>query len=302
MKYILLDCSSIITPYKFTIRNKEDLSSIVGSFLKKLIKFSAKFDSNHFVFCWEGGGQCYRKALCPTYKGNRDEKKAERTQDQIEFDKEFYKQMNVIRDLVEGIGFNNSFSQKGCEADDILAKIPEQEESVFHDFVIVSTDKDLYQILKNPATIIYNQSEDKVLTKKWFVEKYNIEPDIFYKAKALAGDTGDNVIGIDGIGMAKAVSYLNGTMKETSKAYGSIMAFTKERKVENSRLVKLPIPQTKKVVLKKDDVSFERFLKWCMDYGLGDLLNEVYEPMEKFLGLESEEMMRKRRREERKKK
>ena len=280
-KHLIIDCSSLLHPIKYTTKSIDECDLIPQRFLQKILDLSFRFRTKNLIFTWEGKGVGYRKELYPEYKENRNK---DYTDDEKEFNTECYKQFEICRSLLECIGFKNSFSQPKVEADDIIAKIPKQEECIFHDFVVVSSDGDLLQTLANENVVVYNPSKDKVITKKKFIEEKGIDPKDFWKVKVLAGDTSDNIKGAKGVGEGSAIKYLNGTLKESSVYYQRIINHPKELRSRDSKLVKIPIPQTKPIELLNDEATMEKFVAYCYENGFDTFLNETYDSWERFFG------------------
>ncbi|NBV83819.1 hypothetical protein EBR57_06845, partial [bacterium] len=91
-----------------------------------------------------------------------------------------------------------------CEGDDVVAHLccgPFKGQ----DKVIVSADKDMYQLLDD-KTQIYSLHRKKIVTAGDIFEEYRIKTHNFAVAKALCGDSGDNVPGIKGIGFKTAAT------------------------------------------------------------------------------------------------
>jgi len=85
-----------------------------------------------------------------------------------------------------------------CEADDVIGYMSKY---AFKDKrkVIVSSDRDFYQLLDN-KTIIYSPTWKKLVTFKEVKEKFGISPENFCLAKAICGDPSDNISGVKGVG------------------------------------------------------------------------------------------------------
>jgi 5'-3' exonuclease len=290
--YLLLDCSSILSPIKYKLpkltNDEGEMTQIVFGFFRKVLQLSKKFGTKDLVFVWEGTkhGRHYRKELYPLYKIKKDKegnaKPDERTDAEKEFDVACYKQFDKCREIVEAIGFSNSFSQDGMESDDVLAMICGQEEHTFHDFVMATGDADMYDCLKYPNTMLYLVNKDKVYTKADFVADHNIQPELWWKVKSIGGCTSDCVPGPVGVAEKTAIKYINGELKETSKKYQAIQDFPKELRVRNKRLVTIPIPQTRPVELKEDELSMEKFMQFCMAQGFDTFVNEQFDDWEAF--------------------
>ncbi len=99
------------------------------------------------------------------------------------------------------------------EADDVMATLARQAEREGWDVTIVSTDKDLMQLvgdrilmLDTMKRIEYGADEVKA--------KWGVAPDRIHDLLALAGDTSDNIPGVPGIGPKTAAALL--------EAYGDL--------------------------------------------------------------------------------
>jgi len=93
---------------------------------------------------------------------------------------------------------------KGVEADDIIAYVSQLKELEDCEKLIVSSDKDFYQLLSG-NTILYRPVQKQVLNQKSILKQFDIHPTNFAMARAMAGDKSDNLEGIGGVGL-KTVS------------------------------------------------------------------------------------------------
>jgi len=96
------------------------------------------------------------------------------------------------------------FMFKGTEADDIIAYLCQMKELSKLEKLIVSSDKDFYQLLDH-KTVLYRPIQKQVLNQTAILEQFDIHPSNFAMARAMAGDKSDNLEGIDGVGL-KTVS------------------------------------------------------------------------------------------------
>lgn len=214
-----------------------EFTGVMFGFLRDIIKFNRKFEPHGTVFCFDQG-RPLRAQILPSYK-NKDlvlteEDKFVRSQvwDQIG---------KLRRTILPAIGYENLFGAGGYEADDVMAQIAlgikAEDEAV-----IVTADHDLYQSI-NELVSVYHPSRDELIDEKAFTVKYKIRPEQWVKVKAIAGCKGDKVPGIGGIGEVLACKYLNGKLKEGSKARNKIEGCLKEVEY-NRRLVELPFEGT----------------------------------------------------------
>jgi len=208
---IIIDCSWLCYRSSFGIG---DLSynnrsvHIIFDFLRHLLKLAMDFNHPQFVFCWDSKNS-WRKIYSPIYKGNRG---TDLTSEELAVREDIYGQINDLRKIVlPYMGFKNSFWQNGYEADDLIASVVQ---SNYDDFVIVAADEDLFQLLANNVQLfnlkrIYKDSD--------FNEQFGIQPNQWAEVKAIAGCSGDNIIGIKGVGDKTAAKYLRGELKGKAK-------------------------------------------------------------------------------------
>ena len=281
-KYLLLDCSSIMSPYKYVIKDIDKLEGIVDNFFKQVLRLSEKFDTKNIIFVWEGSGMVpYRKQLYPAYKKGVDKEgnivEKDQTEEEIAFDKEAYFHFGVCREIVEAVGFKNSFSQAGTEADDVLAIICQEDKE--NEFVMVTSDEDMFQCLQYNCSL-FMFGKKKFMNRRMFEEKYNISPEKWHMVKAIGGCSSDKVPSPKGVGEGTAIKFLNGELKPHLKSYQAIMDY--KFKGRNKKLVTIPIPQTKPVVFSKDEATMEKVVEYCYGNGKDNFLNETFEVWEKY--------------------
>ena len=87
----------------------------------------------------------------------------------------------------------------GFEADDLIATYARQACEVKANVTIVSSDKDLMQLV-NDCVIMYDTMKDKKIGIPEVIEKFGVPPEKVIEAQALIGDSSDNVPGVPGIG------------------------------------------------------------------------------------------------------
>jgi 5'-3' exonuclease len=154
---------------------------------------------------WEGGGSQRRRKLFPEYKMGRKAQKLNRFYGDDIPESEENKKHQLIS-LLSMLNFVPACQVyvSNCEGDDVVAflcKGPFREENK----IIVSSDKDMYQLLDD-KTKIYSLHKKIIVTAEDIFEEFRIKTHNFALAKALCGDIGDNVPGIKGIGFKTAAS------------------------------------------------------------------------------------------------
>ncbi|MDD5069229.1 MAG: DNA polymerase I [Candidatus Omnitrophica bacterium] len=116
-------------------------------------------------------------------------------------------QIPVIRDMVKMMGLK-IVEQKGFEADDVIAALTKKALDDDLDVVIVSSDKDFCQLLKDRQVAIYNPNKDRMITAVSFLKDYGFQPENIIDYLALMGDSSDNIPGAKGIGKVGAAKLI----------------------------------------------------------------------------------------------
>ncbi|OUU67192.1 MAG: hypothetical protein CBC24_01700 [Candidatus Pelagibacter sp. TMED64] len=154
------------------------------------------------------GGSTYRKNIYPEYKGNRKDKYDTQTEtEKKEFEQFLGEFANAFKKL-KSKGYM-VLKNKGLEADDLAAWIVgKKEEFGIGDIWLISSDKDWDLLIKDGVSRFSTVTRKEITIDNW-EEHYDVEPDKYLTLKCLAGDTGDNIPGIAGIGPKRAVSLIN---------------------------------------------------------------------------------------------
>jgi DNA polymerase-1 len=101
-----------------------------------------------------------------------------------------------------------TIKQKGLEADDLAAWIVgKKEEFGIGEIWLISSDKDWDLLIQKDVSRFSTVTRKEITLDNW-EDHYDVEPDKYLTLKCLAGDTGDNVPGIAGIGPKRAVSLI----------------------------------------------------------------------------------------------
>jgi len=171
------------------------------------------------VVCWDGeGGSKKRKLLKKDYKAGR---KPIRLNRDIRHMSEQQEMENKIWQQTRLIEYYNQvpiiqFMFKSTEADDIIAYISHMNGLEDTEKLIVSSDKDFFQLLTT-KTVQYRPIQKEILNQNSILEKFNIHPANFAMARAMVGDKSDNIDGVDGLGL-KTVAKRFPFLKESKSA------------------------------------------------------------------------------------
>lgn len=149
----------------------------------------------HLGVIFDHGRQSFRNAISADYKAHRPEPPPE-----------LVPQFTLIRDAVRA--FNVAcIEQQGFEADDLIATYTCQALDAGGEVVIVSSDKDLMQLIR-PGVHMLDTMKNKVIGEAEVIEKFGVPPSRVIDVQALAGDSIDNVPGVPGIGVKTAAELI----------------------------------------------------------------------------------------------
>ena len=135
-----------------------------------------------------------------------------------EFDDSLVDQLDLLPQLVEALGFATS-KAAGYEADDFVAAAVRAEEKRKGRAVVVTSDRDLFQLASDRTVIVTpvrGVSELARIGPAEVRERYGVEPDQVPDFIALRGDPSDRLPGARGVGPKTAATIL--------KQHGSLQA------------------------------------------------------------------------------
>ncbi|MGF1549524.1 MAG: DNA polymerase I [Sphingomonadaceae bacterium] len=94
--------------------------------------------------------------------------------------------------------------EEGLEADDIIACYATEATKAGWKVTIVSSDKDLMQLIAAPGVELYDTMNDRRIDAAYVGKKFGVGPEKLGDVLALMGDSVDNVPGVPGIGPKRA--------------------------------------------------------------------------------------------------
>lgn len=171
---------------KLTTSKGEEVGAIYG-FTRMLLKIIREKKPEYFAVCFDSPGKTFRYEIFPEYKSNR-----KKTEDSLK------NQLHVAREIVTALGLS-SISAEGVEADDIMATIARIAEENGFDAVIITTDKDMLQIV-NEKIKLWDANNPVFTDYAAVLNKFKVTPQQMVDFLSLVGDSSDNVPGAKGIG------------------------------------------------------------------------------------------------------
>ena len=181
----------------------------VRLFSTKLMQFirdgATGLKPTHLAIVFDKSEVTFRNELYPEYKAHRPDPPSE-----------LVPQFRLMRDAVRAFGLV-PIEQAGYEADDIIATYACQASAAGAECLIVSSDKDLMQMVRPGVTFYDFESgipgkpgyrPERRLDRDGVIEKFGVPPEQVTDVQALIGDPTDNVPGVPGIGIKTAAALI----------------------------------------------------------------------------------------------
>jgi DNA polymerase-1 len=153
----------------------------------------------HLAVAFDVSRKTWRFDEYPEYKATRS-----KTPD------EFRSQVELIGEMLDAMAVRR-FAVDGFEADDVIATLATQAEALGYEVLIVTGDRDSFQLVSDHVTVLYptkGVSELTRYTPEKVVEKYGLTPRQYPDFAALRGDPSDNLPGIPGVGEKTAAKWI----------------------------------------------------------------------------------------------
>ncbi|HTT46460.1 MAG TPA: DNA polymerase I [Pseudolabrys sp.] len=149
----------------------------------------------HLAVVFDKSEKTFRTDFYPDYKAHRPDAPAD-----------LIPQFPLIREAVHAFEIP-CLEQAGYEADDLIATYARLASEAKATTTIVSSDKDLMQLVGNGVTM-YDTMKDRRIGRDEVIEKFGVGPEKVIEVQALIGDSSDNVPGVPGIGVKTAAQLI----------------------------------------------------------------------------------------------
>lgn len=193
----------------------------VSGFCNMLYKFLEEARSldkedrpTHLAVIFDSARKNFRNDIYKDYKANRHDTP-----------EDLIPQFEYIRKAVTAFNIP-SIELLNYEADDLIATYKEQASKKNIKVTIISSDKDLMQLVDD-NTFMFDAMKEHYIGKEEVKEKFGVYPEKVIDVQSLAGDSSDNIPGVPGIGIKTAAELIN--------QFGSL-----ENLLENASTIKQP--------------------------------------------------------------
>lgn len=193
----------------------------------------------HFAVIFDAKGKTFRSKIYEDYKAHRPPAP-----------EDLVPQFPLVREATRAFG-SLAIDTPGFEADDIIASYAHQAEQKGARVTIVSSDKDLMQLVSDKVCMV-DTMKNKTFWAEQVVEKFGVGPDRVIDVQSLAGDSVDNVPGVPGIGIKTAALLINeyGDLETLLERAGEIKQKGRREKLLEHK--ELALVSRELVTLKRD--------------------------------------------------
>jgi DNA polymerase-1 len=206
VKLLLLDGNSLT--YRAFYALPTDMATASGQVTNAVFGFTSMFayllkdqQPDGVMVAFDRPEPTFRHEANPQYKAQR-----EAAPDILR------QQMGLVREVLDALRVH-VVELAGWEADDILATVAEQAKAEGHEVIIVTGDRDSYQLVEDPGVkVLYNRrgvSDYALYDEAGIKEKTGVTPAQYTQYAALRGDPSDNLEGVPGVGEKTAAKLIN---------------------------------------------------------------------------------------------
>lgn len=266
MKLMIIDLNNLIFRAYYGMKplsvDGQSTQALYGS-AKIILNLLREHNPDKLIIADESKNN-FRSDLYVDYKKNRS-KKPDDLRSQIKLVHEMVDLMNIKRISIDGY-----------EADDVIASAVEKFKNDFNEILIISSDKDLMQLVCDNV-FMYNDLLKKKYTKKEVYEKFQVNPEQIHDYLSIVGDKSDNIPGMVGVGDKGALEILK-ACSSLENAFENPELFKHRKKIYEGLTIHkdLSLLSVKLVALVKDlnlDISINEIdAKIVMNPQLKDFL------------------------------
>ena len=175
-------------------------TNAIHGFISMFLGLLKKENPTHVAVAFDLSRFSFRTRIYPEYKGTRGETPPE-----------FIGQVPLLQEALHAMGVP-TLTKEDYEADDILATLATQGSDQGFTVLVVSGDRDTFQLVNDNVTVLYPSARGVAELKRYtpdaVAERYGVPPERYPDIAALVGETSDNLIGIDKVGEKTAVKWI----------------------------------------------------------------------------------------------
>ena len=183
------------------------MTNAVFGFTSMLINLMKDHNPDCIAVAFDRPEPTFRHEMTPTYKAQR-----ESAPDILR------QQMGLVREVLDAMAIPQ-VEIVGFEADDIIATLATQGRDRGDDVIIVTGDRDSYQLVEDPhVKVLYNKrgvSDYALYDEAGILDRTGVRPSDYVHYAALRGDNSDNLPGVPGVGEKTCLLYTSPSPRDS---------------------------------------------------------------------------------------
>ena len=263
---------------------------VIFGFFKQLIHLNKEYPEHYRVIVWDAGHarrteeseRAVQAGIVPSsYKATRDHDNEER--------EIIFEQMDELKEGLRKVKCLQVW-KKGFEADDIINTYAKYAQRCGGEAVVVSSDKDFYQVLDDNVKI-YDAMKKEVWSRERFEMEFGFHPELWVDAGAIMGEVGkskDNIFGVEGWGPTYACKYVKdfGSVEEIrahiKSKEGKKLGKREQKFIDSDDVLDLALSLKRMDVVRalpkpdlEESKSEDDLKKYFLEWGFASLLKEA---------------------------
>lgn len=183
-----------------------DFDEFTNEYVKVVRSLAKSYKAGKIIIAADQGSSSYRKTIYPDYKQNRKEKYETQTEEEREKFERFFNAWEECLLILEQEFILVRFP--GVEADDIAGYITRNKDNYgIEQLWLASSDKD-WDLLIQPGVSRFSYVTRKETTVDNWREHHDCDREDYVYLKAIMGDSGDNIKGVQGIGPKRGLEII----------------------------------------------------------------------------------------------
>lgn len=187
-----------LSPENFRAPSGQHTNAVHG-FISMLLNILNAEKPTHIAVAFDLSRESFRTVEYPAYKGTRGETPPE-----------FNGQTELLYETLAAMNIR-TFTRENYEADDVLASFADQGADAGFKVLLVSGDRDTFQLIRDETTILYPVKGVLNLARMddaAVFAKYGVHARQYPDMAALVGESSDNLIGVPSVGPKTAAKWI----------------------------------------------------------------------------------------------
>lgn len=222
----------------------KDEKAFYAALVNELSNFGRKFSAKTTILVSDKGVSAYRRSILPEYKDNREQARKAKSEAEQRADYEWFLKMKGGIELLKND--MKVFTYQDVEGDDLAACIvgyAKELTDTYDHIWLISSDGDWDTLLDDNVSRYSFYTNKEYHVHNMYDQCGADNPEQFAQLKAIMGDRGDNVMGIDGVGKKTGYNLL--------RQYGNLFNIVDS----------LPLPDVHKKYIQKVNASGDLLLR-----------------------------------------